>query len=251
MKIKLICAALAAAAILFACLPPRTPGGPGRKERIMSANGDAFRDARDGMVSQQIESRGVRDPRVLKAMREVPRHEFVPASLAGEAYRDGPLPIGYAQTISQPYIVAFMTEALELKAGDKVLEIGTGSGYQAAVLAKLTPKVFSIEIVCELERSARETLDRLGFGAVRTRCADGYRGWPEEAPFDAVILTAAPAEIPPPLLNQLRDGGRLVAPVGRYFQELVKVRRKGKEFVKEQLLPVAFVPMTGEAQKGP
>ena len=215
----------------------------------MSENSGELEKARADMVAYQIEARGVRDPGVLRAMREVPRHEFVPADRKGAAYSDTPLPIGEGQTISQPYIVAFMAEALGLKPGDKVLEIGTGSGYQAAVLAKLTPKVFSIEIVCGLERSARETLDRLGFGSVRTGCADGYRGWPEEAPFDAIILAAAPEHIPPPLLEQLADGGRLIAPVGAYPQQLVLVRRKKKEFSEERLLPVAFVPMIGEARK--
>jgi len=211
---------------------------------------DSFKSAREDMVARQVEARGVTDPRVLAAMRAVPRQEFVPPGLLGEAYADGPLPIGLGQTISQPYIVAFMTEALVLKPGDRVLEVGTGSGYQAAVLAALTPKVYSIEIVCELERSARARLDRLGHGAVKTRCADGYAGWPEEAPFDAIILTAAPEAIPRPLLDQLAEGGRLVAPVGgRGYQELVRVRRKGGEFLSERLLGVAFVPMTGEAQK--
>lgn len=247
MRSRLIYAVLSAAIILFVCLLPRRSGAPVRKEITMSYK-DKFTEIRAGMVSDQIESRGVRDPGVLKAMREVPRHEFIPAGRDSGAYGDHPLPIGSGQTISQPYIVAFMTEALELKPGDKVLEIGTGSGYQAAILSKLTPKVFSIEIVCELERSARETLDRLGFGSVRTKCADGYRGWPEEAPFDAIILTAAPEDIPPPLLEQLKDGGRLVAPVGKYPQELIKVRRKGTKFVRTTLLPVVFVPMTGEAQ---
>lgn len=249
MKIRRYHAALAAAVILLVWFVPYPESGPGGRGPVMSESGDKFREAREGMVSYQIEARGVSDPRVLKAMREVPRHEFVPADLKDEAYADEPLPIGSGQTISQPYIVAFMTEALELGPGDKVLEIGTGSGYQAAVLAKLTPKVFSIEILCGLERSARQILDRLGFGAVKTKCADGYRGWPEEAPFDAIILTAAPEEIPQPLLEQLGDGGRLVAPVGDYPQVLVRVRRKGKDCRRESLLPVAFVPMTGEARK--
>lgn len=211
---------------------------------------DSFRQARSSMVDYQIEARGVTDPRVLKAMREVPRHEFVPELFLAEAYADGPLPIDHSQTISQPYIVAYMTEALALKPGDKVLEIGTGSGYQAAVLALITPRVFSVEIVCELEAAARERLARLGYVSVRTRCGDGYRGWPEEAPFDAIMLTAAPAEVPAPLLSQLADGGRLVAPLGdRYSQSLVRVRRRGDEYIREQLLPVAFVPMTGEARE--
>lgn len=243
-------ALLAAAVILAAVLLLYLPEGLGREGHFMKRNGDKSREAREEMVSYQIETRGVSEPRVLKAMREVPRHEFVPGLLRGEAYSDGPLPIGRGQTISQPYIVAFMTEALRLKPGDKVLEIGTGSGYQAAVLASITPSVFSVEIVCELERSARETLDRLGFGSVKTRCADGFNGWPEEAPFDAIMLTAAPERVPAPLLAQLAEGGRLIAPVGgHYHQELVLIRRKGNEYIQERLLPVAFVPMTGEAGK--
>ncbi len=211
---------------------------------------DGWRDAREGMVRAQIAARGISDTRVLEAMREVPRDEFVPDPLRFAAYADGPLPIGHGQTISQPYMVAFMTEALELKPGDKVLEIGTGSGYQAAVLSRMTPLVFSIEIVCGLEKDARERLDRLGYGMVRTRCGDGWRGWPEEAPFDAIVLTAAPESVPRPLLGQLRDGGRLVAPLGaRPPQSLVRLRRRGKEFPREELMPVAFVPMTGEATR--
>jgi len=243
--------ALAAAAAVAAVFsqPWLTNGRMGRRQAMPEAE-DSFKSTREDMVSSQVEARGVLDPRVLKAMRAVPRHEFVPPGLLGEAYNDGPLPIGQGQTISQPYIVAFMTEALGLKPGDKVLEVGTGSGYQAAVLAAITPNVYSVEIVCELERAARERLNRLGYGSVKTRCADGYAGWPEEAPFDAIILTAAPEDIPRPLLEQLAEGGRLVAPVGgRGYQELVRVRRKGREFLTERLLGVAFVPMTGEAQR--
>lgn len=250
MKPKLICALLASAAVFVACLLPYLLSGQGREGYSMQKKEDKSREARQEMVAYQIEARGVSDPKVLKAMREVPRHEFIPPLLRGEAYADGPLPIGHGQTISQPYIVAFMTEALRLGPGDKVLEVGTGSGYQAAVLAAITPRVFSVEIVCELERSAREKLGRLGFGSVKTRCADGYNGWPEEAPFDAIMLTAAPERVPAPLLGQLAEGGRLIAPVGSiYHQELVLIRRKGNEFLQEQLLPVAFVPMTGEARK--
>ncbi|MDQ7772740.1 MAG: protein-L-isoaspartate(D-aspartate) O-methyltransferase [Elusimicrobiales bacterium] len=208
-----------------------------------------YAEERSRMVAEQIEARGVKDGRVLAAMREVPRHEFVPEEYWEDAHGDFPLPIGRRQTISQPYIVAYMTELLELKPGDKVLEIGTGSGYQAAVLAKLTPKVFSIEIICPLERTARAALDRLGFGTVRTRCADGYKGWPEEAPFDAIILTAAPPRVPRPLLDQLAEGGRLVAPVGGRSQDLVRIRRVKGKLKEEKLLPVIFVPMTGEALK--
>ncbi|OGS04083.1 MAG: protein-L-isoaspartate O-methyltransferase [Elusimicrobia bacterium RIFCSPLOWO2_02_FULL_61_11] len=225
--------------------------GPKFRDRAGgSMPGDAFQARREGMAAVQIESRGVRDPGVLKAMREVPRHEFVPEKYREDAYKDHPLPIGYGQTISQPYIVAYMSQALELKPGDKVLEIGTGSGYQAAVLALLAGEVFSVEIICDLERGARKTLDRLGYSSVHTRCADGYKGWPEEAPFDAIMVTAAPERVPQPLLDQLKPGGRLVMPVGSHFnQELILIRKTDKGLLKESLLSVIFVPMTGEALK--
>ena len=224
--------------------------GPKLKDRRGGVPADLNAARREAMVAVQIESRGVSDPRVLKAMREVPRHEFVPEKHIEDAYNDYPLPIGSGQTISQPYIVAYMTQALELKPGDKVLEIGTGSGYQAAVLSRLAGKVFSVEILCDLERGARKTLDRLGYSSVRTRCADGYKGWPEEAPFDAIMVTAAPEQVPQPLLDQLKPGGRLVMPVGSHFnQELILIRKTDKGLLKESLLSVIFVPMTGEALK--
>lgn len=249
MKIGFVCAAAGAAVIFVAGLFTWLSRGGNRKGDVVPDNNYGFIMERERMVSGQIEARGVTDPGVLKAMREVPRHEFVPPDEREFAYADHPLPIGLGQTISQPYIVAYMTEALELKPGDKVLEIGTGSGYQAAVLAKITPHVFSVEIICELERSAGETLGRLGFSSVRTRCADGYEGWPEEAPFDAIILTAAPAQVPKPLLNQLKEGGRMVLPVGKYLQELLRLRRTKAGFTEEKLLAVAFVPMTGKVPK--
>ncbi len=210
---------------------------------------DAQRKARDQMVQQQIAARGVRDKRVLKAMREVPRHLFVPPDMQPYAYLDRPLPIGYEQTISQPYIVGFMTEALKLRPKDRVLEVGTGSGYQAAVLSVLVNQVYSIEIIEPLAKEAAERLRRLGYSNVQVRPGDGYRGWPEAAPFDAIIVTAAPDHVPQPLLDQLAAGGRLVVPVGRYFQTLIRIRRTGSGFKKEKLLPVRFVPMTGEAEK--
>ena len=187
---------------------------------------------------------------MLEALRKVPRHLFVPQQFESQAYADEPLPIGHGQSISQPYVVAFMSKELELKPEDKVLEIGTGSGYQAAVLAELAKEVYSIEIVEPLAREARERLERLGYTNVRVRVGDGYRGWPEAAPFDAIIVTAAPDHVPPVLLDQLREGGRMVLPLGRgYEQDLVKVRRTGKGLQQEVLLPVRFVPMVGEAQK--
>lgn len=209
---------------------------------------DPYLDRRLAMVKNQIESRGVEDPLVLAAMRKAPRHEFVPERSQREAYADYPLPIGRGQTISQPYIVAFMTEALEIGPGEKVLEIGTGSGYQAAVLAEITDRVYSIEIICELADRAKETLTRLGYDKVVVKCGDGYQGWPEEAPFDAVIVTAAPDHVPQPLVDQLKPGGVMVIPVGSYFQELVRIRKTEDGVKKESLLPVRFVPMTGEAK---
>ena len=214
-----------------------------------SNDDDSQRQARERMVREQIANRGVRDARVLAAMRKVPRHLFVPEAFQASAYSDQPLPIGHRQTISQPYIVAFMSEAMELKPQDRVLEIGTGSGYQAAILAELVREVYSIEIVEPLGKEAAARLKDLGYERVKLRLGDGYRGWPEAAPFDAVMVTAAPDHVPPALVEQLREGGRLVLPVGRFAQDLLRVRRTAKGIVRENLLPVRFVPMVGEAEK--
>jgi len=200
------------------------------------------------MVSSQIESRGVRDPGVLRALRAVPRHRFVPESERASAYDDRPLPIGHQQTISQPYIVALMSELADVQPEDTVLEVGTGSGYQAAVLAEMGAKVFSIEIVEPLAKQSKATLAALGYD-VTVRHGDGYAGWPEHAPFDAVLVTAAPPYIPAPLKEQLKIGGRLVIPVGTRFQSLLRVTRTKNGFREEEVLPVRFVPMTGEAQQ--
>jgi protein-L-isoaspartate(D-aspartate) O-methyltransferase len=208
----------------------------------------SFQDRIITMVKEQIEARGVKDPAVLEAMRNVPRHQFIPKSLRHEAYKDGPVPIAYDQTISQPYIVALMTELLELDSDSKVLEIGTGSGYQAAVLSILADSVYSIEIIPELAAKADSTLKELGY-RVTVRCGDGYRGWPDEAPFDAIIVTAAPGKIPQPLLDQLAENGRLVIPVGAYYQELKLIRRVNGKLIEKDVAPVRFVPMTGEAEK--
>jgi protein-L-isoaspartate(D-aspartate) O-methyltransferase len=202
------------------------------------------------MVATQIAARDVSDPRVLEAMRTVERHRFVPPAVRGAAYGDHPIPIGHDQTISQPYIVALMTELARVKGGARVLEIGTGSGYQAAVLAVLAKEVYSIEIVEPLAREAAGRLKALGYANVTVRAGDGYRGWPEHAPFDAILVTAAPPEIPQPLLDQLAVGGRLVAPVGEEWgaQELVVVEKTAAGLRRWSVAPVRFVPMTGEAR---
>lgn len=202
------------------------------------------------MVKRQIVARGVKDSKVINAMLKVKRHLFVPMSERKYAYEDRPLPIGYGQTISQPFIVAYMTELLDLKGNEKVLEIGTGSGYQAAVLSLIAKEVYSIEIVGKLAEESAERLERLGYRNVKVKAGDGYFGWPEYAPFDAIILTAAPKEVPKPLIEQLAVGGRLVAPVGDFFQELVVITKNQEgEIRSEKSLPVRFVPMTGRAMK--
>jgi protein-L-isoaspartate(D-aspartate) O-methyltransferase len=208
-----------------------------------------YRQAREQMVLSQIRSRGISDNKVLKAMSEVPRHSFVPKELASRAYRDHPLPIGEGQTISQPYIVALMTESLELKGSERVLEIGTGSGYQAAILANVTKDVYTIEIKEKLYTKANQILDTLGFTNIKTRHSDGYFGWPEAAPFDCIMITAAIDHIPPPLLKQLKDGGRLILPLGNPFsyQNLSLVTKHGEDFTVKQITGVLFVPMTGYA----
>jgi len=205
-------------------------------------------EARLRMVADQIESRGLRSPDVLRAMRKVPRHLFVPEGAQPYAYADSPLAIGSEQTISQPYIVAFMTDLLRAGAGSKVLEVGTGSGYQSAVLSEMGAEVFTIEIVEPLAEAARKRLTDLGYARIHFRTGDGYRGWPEEAPFDAIIVTAAPEDLPEPLVDQLAIGGRLVIPMGTSDQSLWLVTRTPDGVRREQVLPVRFVPMTGEAQ---
>ena len=245
--VTIVCLIILLGGVIFAsCVKkedqPITPNDSHRTE-------DRYEDQRRRMVSSQIERRGVRDEKVLEAMRTVPRHLFIPMRERNYAYSDGPLSIGKGQTISQPYIVAFMTELLGLKGGEKVLEIGTGSGYQAAVLAEIVEKVYTIEIVDSLCESARELLTGMGYGNVEVRCGDGYKGWPEQAPFDAVIVTAAPDHVPEPLKEQLKVGGRLVLPLGRGFQELQVITRTEDGYETEHSLPVRFVPMTGEAER--
>ncbi len=200
-------------------------------------------EARERMVDRQIERRGIEDARVLQALRDVKRHLFVPPDDVASAYDDHPLSIGHGQTISQPYIVALMTEAIDAKSGDRVLEIGTGSGYQAAVLSRLVAHVYTIEIVEALGRDATKRLRDLGYDNVTVRIGDGYRGWPEHAPFDAIVVTAAPPEIPTALVDQLADGGRMVVPVGTAFQELLLIEKKDGVVSQRVIAPVRFVPM--------
>jgi protein-L-isoaspartate(D-aspartate) O-methyltransferase len=228
---------LLAAALLYAnCDPAQTQVAdfPAQRER---------------MVKEQIVMRGVVEERVLAAMRKVPREEFVPAEYRAESYTDRPLPIGYDQTISQPFIVAFMTEELRPEPTDRVLEIGTGSGYQAAILAELVAEVYSIEIIEPLAKSAEATLQRLGYKNVHVKAGDGYKGWPEHAPFDSIIVTCAPERVPQPLIDQLKDGGRMIIPVGAKFaQELYLLEKKNGRLEQSAVLPVRFVPMAGAAE---
>ncbi|MBN1949824.1 MAG: protein-L-isoaspartate(D-aspartate) O-methyltransferase [Bacteroidales bacterium] len=208
---------------------------------------DSYKEERAKMVENQLIARGIRSPEVVSAMRKVERHRFVPEHLKNQAYRDGPLPIGYGQTISQPYVVAYMTEILELKPADKVLEVGTGSGYQAAILAEICDSVFSVEVIPELGQQAIRRLESLGYANILVKIGDGYRGWIEHAPFDAIIVTCAPGRIPEPLTQQLREGGSLIIPVGeRYVQELVLLKKKQGKIVKKSVLSVLFVPMVNE-----
>jgi protein-L-isoaspartate(D-aspartate) O-methyltransferase len=224
--------------------PSEAANSPVPETPAQSVDDDGFSYARNEMVEQHIHRLGVKDERVLQAIRDVPRHRFVPESQIGRAYADRPLPIGFGQTISQPYVVALMTELLDVKSGDKVLEIGTGSGYQSAVLARLTDQVWSIEIIPELARRAASTLDALGY-KVKVKQADGYFGWPEEGPFDGIIVTAAPDHMPQPLIKQLAEGGKLIVPVGPpgSYQTLWRVTKRDGKIVSENITDVIFVPL--------
>lgn len=218
---------------------------------MINAAGDLFERPRRAMVASQIKARGVSDPRILDAMARIPRHLFIPPAYRSQAYADHPLPIEEGQTISQPFIVALMTEHLQVREGDRVLEIGTGSGYQAAVLAELTPEVYSVEIRETLARRSAQTLIELGYNSVHVKHGDGYFGWEEHAPFDGIMVTCAANHVPPPLLRQLKEGGRLIIPLGStsYFQTLTVITKTdGKPRVR-QVLDVRFVPMVGEAEK--
>jgi protein-L-isoaspartate(D-aspartate) O-methyltransferase len=211
---------------------------------------DPYKRERESMVNDQILDRGISDQKTLNAMLKVKRHLFVPESQKPYAYEDRPLPIGYGQTISQPYIVAFMTEFLKLRPEYKVLEIGTGSGYQAAVLAEIVKEVYTVEIIPELGRSAAERLKSLGYENIKVRVEDGYYGWEENSPYDAIIVTAAAGSVPPPLIKQLKDGGKMIIPVGSpfFFQYLVSVEKSGGEITTKRLIGVSFVPLTRSSE---
>lgn len=211
---------------------------------LSQLDNDVFQKQRERMVNLQIRARGIKDELVLNAMKKVPRHLFVPKSRISEAYDDGPVPIGYGQTISQPFIVAYMTEIINPSKCKKVLEIGSGSGYQAAVLAEIVDSVYTIEIITELYKEAKERLEKLGYKKIKIKNADGYYGWKEYAPFDAIIVTAAAEFVPPPLIEQLNEGGKIVIPVGSPFftQTLILVEKKNGKTYSKSLIPVRFVP---------
>ncbi len=228
---------------------PAADSGRVATEPSREADESRHAEKRARMVKTQIRARGIQDARVLAAMEKVRRHLFVDEMLREQAYNDGPLPIGHGQTISQPYIVALMTKLARTRAGARALDIGTGSGYQAAVLAELVAEVYSIEILCPLAEEARARLSRLGYANVEVRCGDGYRGWPEHAPFDVIIVAAAPDHIPQPLVDQLARGGTMVLPVGKDYQNLIVVEKDSDGTVhRRSVAPVRFVPMTGEAE---
>lgn len=241
----LLAALLALAAVLLALAGAAAT-------RVDPAADEVFAEARQRMIAEQIRARGITDPAVLAAMAAVPRHRFVPEEERRGAYDDQPLPIGLGQTISQPYVVALMSSLLSLGPRARVLEVGTGSGYQAAVLSRLAREVYTIEIVKPLGERARRTLADLGYKNVHVRIGDGYQGWREAAPFDGILVTAAPARVPGPLMDQLKVGGKLVIPVGKTYQDLIVLtRRRDGGFDRESVLPVRFVPMTGQAQGRP
>lgn len=227
--------------IIFSCSSKQQKTSSPRQ--IQENQEEWWKQAAEQMVSTQIEARGVTDERVLKAMENTPRHLFVPDDVVDYAYSDRPLPIGYGQTISQPYIVALMTESLELTGQEKVLEIGTGSGYQAAILSQVTDTCFSIEVVRELAELSANRLNKLGYTNVTVKWGDGYKGWPEHAPFDAIIVTAAPENIPEELVNQLKPGGRMVVPVGKLYQSLMMITKTKRGYQRRNIIPVRFVPM--------
>jgi protein-L-isoaspartate(D-aspartate) O-methyltransferase len=240
---------VASAIFLFLQVSPAILAG--QQDSLQSEPQDLFAKARHRMIERDLRGRGIKDRRVLSAMDAVPRHLFVPENLRHSAYEDRPLPIGDGQTISQPYIVAYMSEVLKLQGHEKILEIGTGSGYQTAVLARLAAEVYSIEIIPSLSEKAKLVIERLGLSDVYLKVGDGFFGWEEKAPFDAILLTAAAPEVPRPLWRQLREGGRILMPLGRpqKTQRLVRIRKVAGKEVIEKLEQVLFVPMTGSIEK--
>jgi protein-L-isoaspartate(D-aspartate) O-methyltransferase len=230
----------------YGCAAEKPQPTDGAQVRGSGAKADEYQQQRARMVEQQIKGRGVRDEKVLEAMRKVPRHRFVSPPYSHLAYEDRPLPIGQDQTISQPYIVAYMTETAEVSRHEKVLEIGTGSGYQAAILGELAKEVYTIEIIPELADGARRILAQSGYQNVHVKTGNGYLGWPEHAPFDAIIVTAAPDEVPQALVEQLALGGKMVIPVGTGVQEMLIITKTRDGIVKKRTIPVRFVPMTGK-----
>lgn len=248
-----VLAMLGVAAFGAGCATDRPQGSPREAappSTSVQTSGFDDETLRRRMVERQIAGRGVTDDRVLEAMRRVPRHRFVPPGVREAAYDDRPLPIGLDQTISQPFIVAYMTEQLQVEPGQKVLEIGTGSGYQAAVLAEIGTRVYTMEILPELAARARTVLEELGYERVEVRAGNGYLGWPELAPFDRIIVTAAPPEVPPALVEQLAVGGRMVLPVGTGIQEILVITKTPDGIVQQRTIPVRFVPMTGKPDRG-
>ncbi len=219
------------------------------RSRIAAPDEAEFAKRRERMVREQLQTRDIVDARVLSVMLRVPRHEFVPVDFIDSAYEDNALPLKIGQTISQPYIVAYMTQALHLNGTERVLEIGTGSGYQVAVLAEIVPEVYTIEILPELQKQASTILSKLGYRNILFRVGDGYAGWAEYAPFDRIIATAAPENIPQPLIDQLQEGGRMIIPLGTLNQELTILEKKGSGIAIHSAIPVRFVPMTGKAQE--
>jgi protein-L-isoaspartate(D-aspartate) O-methyltransferase len=248
------------AAAWIIMIPIATNGGcstdwPGKNDRenqqASPFDEERFQRLREKMVRRQLQGRDVKDPRVLEAMLRIPRHRFVIPSALDAAYHDSALPLMLGQTISQPYIVGYMTQALRLAGSERVLEIGTGSGYQAAVLAELVRDVYTIEILEDLSGRAQSILDSLGYQNIHFRVGDGYQGWPEFAPFDCIIVTAAPDHVPQPLVDQLKPGGRMIIPVGRVDQQLMLLEKGEEGLIRRATIPVRFVPMTGRAQQPP
>jgi protein-L-isoaspartate(D-aspartate) O-methyltransferase len=233
----------------LSCTREPPPKAKAVATQSVAAATDSFAAQREAMVDQQLRGRDIKAPVVLEAMRRVPRHSFVPADMRHLSYADHPLPIGSEQTISQPYIVAYMTEAADVSPGEKVLEIGTGSGYQAAVLGEIAGQVYTIEIIPELAERARTTLAALGYRNVHVKTGNGYLGWPEHAPFDAIVVTAAPDQVPQALVDQLAIGGKMVIPVGAVVQDMMIIERTQRGVIERKTIPVRFVPMTGKPRR--